>query len=234
MTANDSDLSKSPTFIFVGPTGYGLKNSLQQTQGLLVRPPAQRGDISELLSEINGSYVTIVIIDGRFGDVKAVGHRELLAAIRRGWQVWGLSSMGAIRAAELHSYGMIGFGRVYHHMLDTMAPDDEVAVLHEPGPDYRPVTEALVDLREFLGYLQLEGVLTKSQVSQVIGELSCQWFGDRTSRMLTDLCEGVAGPRASRCVRERLAELPRYRVKTMDLADFLEARPWMPSQLPQQ
>jgi hypothetical protein len=107
-----------------------------------------------------------------------------------------------------------------------MAPDDEVAVLHGPAPEYQPITEALVDIREFLGHLEADAILSKSQTDWIVEELAHRWFGERTRRVLVDLCETVAGSCASRLVKDRLAEFSRYRVKTADLTDFLEQEPW--------
>jgi hypothetical protein len=46
-------------------------------------------------------------------DRAAVGHREIISALKAGVCVVGGSSMGALRASELDSYGMIGVGRIY-------------------------------------------------------------------------------------------------------------------------
>lgn len=53
------------------------------------------------------------IVDGSFHQTRAVRHKEILALIDAGVTVLGAASMGALRAAELDTYGMIGVGRVY-------------------------------------------------------------------------------------------------------------------------
>jgi len=194
---------------------------------LCLLPPASRGDVARLVAGHDGPPGTIILADGRFGDVLAVGHRELLAAIGGGWQVWGVASMGAIRAAELHPYGMRGAGAVFRYMRDTMAPDDEVAVLHGPGPRYRPMSEALVDLRGVLEVLTKQNALTESQAVTIAGRLADLWFGERTLPLLVDLCRQQAGDQAAVAVVALLPRLARLRAKGQDLTMFLKEEPWL-------
>ena len=60
--------------------------------------------------------------------------------------------MGALRAAELHRFGMIGVGAVFSaYVAGLLSADDEVAVLHAPAElGYRPLTVAMVDVRAVL------------------------------------------------------------------------------------
>jgi hypothetical protein len=54
----------------------------------------------------NGSRLSMAIFDS----TPAVLHKEILWAMDRGVGVSGAASMGALRAAELHWYGMVGVG----------------------------------------------------------------------------------------------------------------------------
>ncbi|MFC4055657.1 TfuA-like protein [Actinomadura syzygii] len=211
------------TYVFLGPTGHGVPRSLLDPPETTIRPPARRGDVAALLAASSGPPGEIVVVDGRFGDVLAVGHREILAALAAGWTVWGLASMGAIRAAELRDHGMKGFGTVYRRFVEDMPPDDEVAVLHGPGPDYRPLSEALVDLRAFLDHLVDARILPPDPAREVEAALAGRWFGERTLRAFVDLCGEAAGPEVSRSVRRELPALPRYRLKSADLRAFFAA-----------
>jgi hypothetical protein len=75
----------------------------------------------------------IGIIDGYFHRVPAVWHKEILWAMSEGIHVFGSASMGALRASELHRYGMIGVGRVFETYRDgRLEDDDEVVVMHSP------------------------------------------------------------------------------------------------------
>ena len=55
-----------------------------------------------------------------------------------GIHVFGSASMGALRAAELHQFGMRGIGRIFEaYRAGELEDDDEVAVIHGPP---RPAT----------------------------------------------------------------------------------------------
>lgn len=217
---------RSPAYLFVGPSAYGIPVAILNRPGLHVLPPAARGDVARLLDGHEGPPTTIVLADGRFGDVLAVGHRELLGAIDRGWQVWGVASMGAVRAAELYPYGMRGAGTVFHYLRETMAPDDEVAVLHGPAPTYRPISEALVDLRCLLDALVDQQAMKVDQVAAVNARLSNLWFGDRTLPVLIEMCREEAGTAAAAAAVELLSRFDQLRIKCRDLATFLLEEPW--------
>jgi hypothetical protein len=71
-----------------------------------------------------------------------------------GIPVYGAASMGALRAAELAQFGMVGVGRIFEAYRDgVLEPfdepfedDDEVAVLHGPPElGHRAMSEALVN-----------------------------------------------------------------------------------------
>ncbi len=91
--------------VFCGPT---ISPEKAQTQlNAEYRPPAKQGDI--YLAALTGPKV-IVLIDGYFASVPSVWHKEVLYAMSQGVHVYGCSSMGALRAAELEHFGMNGFG----------------------------------------------------------------------------------------------------------------------------
>ncbi len=92
---------------------------------------------------------TIILIDGVFHNTPSVWQRELLDAMEEGIQVLGASSMGALRAAELHGFGMIGYGTIFEWYRDGLIDgDDEVVLWHEPeeGEKYRKERKSLENL----------------------------------------------------------------------------------------
>jgi hypothetical protein len=95
---------------------------------------------------------TIVIIDGSFQNKPTVWHKEILFALSRGVRVVGCSSMGALRAAELHVFGMEGTGAIYEAFRDGVYnDDDEVAVTHAAAEHgFRALSEAMVNIRAAL------------------------------------------------------------------------------------
>jgi hypothetical protein len=130
------------TLVFVGPTLPAA-----QITGVTVCPPAGVGDV--LAATKRRGVTRIAIIDGYFERMAAVWHKEILIALEKGIAVWGAASMGALRAAELAPFGMIGVGGIYRdYARGRLVADDEVAVAHLPAEyGYACVSEALVNLR---------------------------------------------------------------------------------------
>ena len=119
-------------------------------------PPVRQGDIYRALSA--RKVDAIAIVDGIFENHAAVWHKEVLWALSQGVAVYGAASMGALRAAELDLFGMIGIGKIYQAYKsgryepfdDPFEGDDEVAVVHGPSEASRFSSLALVNLRESL------------------------------------------------------------------------------------
>lgn len=131
--------------VFVGPSLPGWTSS-----GLFeARPPAAAGD---LLALAQGRPCTAVLIDGLFGTVPSVWHKEVLLLLSSGFRVIGAASMGALRAAELAPFGMVGCGAIYRGFASgRLTADDEVAVIHAPPAlGSRPLSLAQVDVRATL------------------------------------------------------------------------------------
>jgi hypothetical protein len=190
-----------------------------------VRPPVKRNDVTKVVEAADEPGV-MVIVDGVFHDKLAVGHAEIRDAIQRGWKVWGLSSMGAIRAREMSALGMRGFGRVFERFAgEADFQDDEVALLHEPTPPYRAVSEPLVHLRAAIEYLLEQGIVSQAVATAAVDDLKSRWFGERTVRGTIEALARRA-PEASDAIRRELNDFQRFALKTRDLEIFLERHPW--------
>jgi hypothetical protein len=85
----------------------------------------------------------IVLIDGVFHQSLAVWHKEIVYALLAGVVCIGAASMGALRAAELHRYGMIGVGKIFEMYRDGEEDDSLVAMTFDPVT-YRPLSKAPV------------------------------------------------------------------------------------------
>ena len=122
-------------------------------------PPAGCGDV--LRAALRRPRV-IAVVDGLFDRARAVWHKEILFALSEGIHVYGAASMGALRAAELDRFGMRGIGEVYRAYADgSLEDDDEVAVAHgDAGDGFRPVSDAMVDVRATLGAAVAEGIVS--------------------------------------------------------------------------
>ena len=121
------------------------------------RPPVTQGEVYQAALT---RPAIIGIIDGYFEVTPTVWHKEILWAMAQGIHVYGSASIGALRAAELHPFGMVGIGRIFEAYRDgILTDDDEVAVLHGPEElGYPAVTEAMVNIRATLDKAVAEGV----------------------------------------------------------------------------
>ncbi len=115
-------------------------------KGFQVRPPARQGDVWRALQLRPRA---IALIDGLFESQPSVWHQEILDALDAGTAVIGGASMGALRAAELHTLGMKGAGRIFRWYRDGEVIDDsEVALLHGDADDgYRALSVPQVNVR---------------------------------------------------------------------------------------
>ncbi|MFV3077265.1 TfuA-like protein [Niveispirillum fermenti] len=156
------------------------------------RPPVAQGDVLRAVTE---NPAAIAIIDGFFENVPAVWHKEILFALSKGIPVLGAASMGALRAAELHPFGMEGVGAVFDAYADgRLEDDDEVAVTHGPAElGYPVLSEAMVNIRRTLSDAYAAGILsggTRRLLQDLAKDLS---YRDRNfGRILRDAAgEGV-------------------------------------------
>lgn len=187
-------------------------------------PPARRGDIASLMARREPR--TLVLVDGVFHQVLAVGHVEIRDAIAAGWTVWGLSSMGAIRAREMQHLGMRGFGQVFERFCQPGDfRDDEVTLLHTPGPAYRELSEPMVHLRAALDDLAARGAMSAKDAGAIRDHLTSLYFGDRTLELFARLLRerGVEDEPGSDVgpVDAVLGDFDRYRIKCHDLIRFV-------------
>ena len=129
-------------------------------------PPVKQGEVYEAAL---ARPAIIGIIDGYFEVTPTVWHKEILWAMAQGIHVYGSASIGALRAAELHSFGMVGIGRIIEAYRDgILEDDDEVAVLHGPEElGYPVVTDAMVNIRATLDKAVGAGVLDRSLASRL-------------------------------------------------------------------
>ena len=147
--------------VFLGPTLR--RGEAAAILAATYLPPAEQGSVIRACRADRPS--ALVLIDGVFGSVPAVRHKEILWACANGIPVFGASSIGAIRAAELAMVGMRGYGLIYRwYALTPLADDDEVAVaMTPPQLGAEALSEALVSMRLTLRRACREKVLSDDQ-----------------------------------------------------------------------
>jgi hypothetical protein len=206
--------------IFAGPS---FPPSAQPTiAGLEWRPPLRRGDL--YLAALQRPRL-IGVVDGYFETVPTVWHKEILWALAQGIHIYGAASIGALRAAELADFGMIGIGLVYRQFRSgELTDDDEVAILHGPPEvDYVPVTEAMVNVRSTIDRALQAGIVEPSEAAVLLRTAKSVFYKDRTYELILKIAaeRGLASQKL-----EGFADwLPRGKIdqKRIDAEEMLGA-----------
>jgi hypothetical protein len=166
-----------PDLVFLGPS-LETAEAARIYPDAIILPPAGMGDIVSAVRRYRPH--AIALIDGTFMQSMAPFHKEILDALAQGIWVIGASSMGALRAAECAPYGMIGIGHVAQLYADGLEDDDEVALLHlDADGDYRPVSEAMVNIRATFDAAVADGLLSVDEASLLVREQKARHFPDR-------------------------------------------------------
>ncbi len=167
--------------VFLGPS---LNRDV--AAGLLdaeFRAPVAQGDV---LRALETRPAAIAIIDGVFTHQPTVRHREILWALAEGVPVFGVASMGALRAAELWRQGMIGSGLIYRwYRRFPLLADDAVAVTHAPQEaGGQALSAALVDLRRSLSAAVRSGGLDAGAARDLAARAAAMPFSGRGCQAL--------------------------------------------------
>ena len=211
------------TVVFAGPTIPARE--IEARIACTVLPPAAQGDV---LRATRAGARTIALIDGVFERVLPVWHKEILWALSQGVQVWGAASMGALRAAELHAFGMRGVGWIFAAYRDgSLEADDEVAVLHGPAEvGFAAVTEALVNVRATLDAALAAGVLDPDAARAGLAAARALHYRERTWEAIA-AASGAVGGRLRAWVAE--GRVDRKRLDAMALLEALAAESTAPT-----
>jgi len=163
------------TIVFLGPSLDPA--SAEKILPGEYRPPAKRGDLTRAIED--GAEI-IVLIDGVFHQDSAVAHREVLAAVKKGITVIGASSMGALRAAEMHTLGMTGIGKIYElYKNGRLVSDDEVALVFDPVSGYA-LSEPLINIRCTLNKAEAAGIITAADNTALLAAAKLVFYPQRT------------------------------------------------------
>lgn len=159
------------------------------------RPPAEAGDLLRLpLDDVSA----VCLIDGYFDHRPAIRHKEILLLLSRGVRIFGSSSIGALRAAEMQGFGMIGVGAVFGaYARGTIHGDDEVALIHAGADrDWRPLSIPLVDVRATLCRARRRDIIGREEARALLKAAASIHYIDREWRSVCAEAGGGAGGRA--------------------------------------
>ena len=142
-----------------------------------IEPPARQGDIWRALARRPRA---LVLIDGLFESAPSVWHHELLDALDAGVLLFGAASMGALRARELATAGMIGVGAIFARYQGGLDDDAAVALLHgDEESGFVPLTVPLVNAEHALALAQAAGALTAKEARAMRGAASRLHYSER-------------------------------------------------------
>ncbi|MEZ8471890.1 TfuA-like protein [Vibrio splendidus] len=202
--------------VFSGPTLS--TTNIKRIINADCRPPAKQGDI--YLATYDQPNV-IVLIDGYFESVPAVWHKEILYALSLGIKVYGCSSMGALRAAELAHFGMQGSGRVFESYINSVwEDDDEVALVHGPAElGYPHVSIPMVNIRATLEHAIESHIINQQESALIIEALKQLHYPKRTLSKLYEYALELFGDDRAQSLR-RLTENNYIDIKNVMLLLF--------------
>lgn len=206
--------------VFAGPTI--IAQDITSICDALILPPVAMGDVYRAGTS---KPRAIGIIDGFFEGVPSVWHKEILWAMSSGIAVYGAASMGAIRAAELHQFGMRGIGEIFAGYCDgTYEDDDEVALQHGPQEaGYIALSEPMVNIRATLHRAGQQKIITPHTAERLTHLAKSRFYPERNWR---DLLGAASEERFSKDELQSLeAWLPTGRVdqKRKDALKMLKA-----------
>lgn len=185
--------------VFTGPTLHPFEAA--DLKGAVILPPVKRGDL-EFAKRYDPEV--IAIIDGEFYQSLAVSPKEILPFLERGVQVYGASSMGALRAVELEKFGMIGIGKVFRlFRLKLLECDDEVALSYCPRT-YKAYSEPLVNTRYSLRLAVRNGIITRAESLKILETLKQTYFPERTRWFLLNVASATLGSKCARALGDFL------------------------------
>lgn len=166
-----------PLSVYIGPTLP--PENRPAADNIIYFPPATAGD---LLALANQPPHRVLLIDGIFEAARAPWHKEILVLLAEGFDVWGAASLGALRAAELHPFGMRPQGAIAEaYAAGRIMGDDEVAVAHAPAEfGHRALSLAQVDVRATLAAAFRAHVLTGDGARRIRAASHGLFFKDRT------------------------------------------------------
>jgi hypothetical protein len=202
--------------VFVGPTRLQKK----VTDRAHIFAPAALGSV---FRAVEAGYKLICLIDGYFGNIPSVWHKEILFALKKGVTVCGSSSMGALRAAELHAFGMVGFGWVYQAFrLGVLQDDDEVCVLHAVEElNFDALSEAMVNIRYSLRRMTNRGLIRRGSEIRIASSLKELHFSKRNLPAVRSAFEHEFGDQGA--AKFDLYESSKVDIKSMDADLMLNA-----------
>jgi len=198
------------------------------------RAPARQGDIIRAALE---KPMAIGLIDGFFGSVQSVHQKEIIEALSQGIPVYGAASMGALRAAELAPYGMIGVGGIFDDFQSgKLDADADVAIAHGPAElGFVATSVSMVDVRATIEALGQDGAFGSADLRVILDQAARLHFTECTWEYIAQACAAVgvmsfdiAGVLKARHVQRKRSDALMLLDRLKTAIDPLRNRPTLP------
>lgn len=172
--------------IYTGPS-LDHDSCREQVPNAIIKPPLKQGDFISDLMELQPSHV--LIVDGTFHQSLSIWHKEIVWALQIPGvkAVYGSSSMGALRAADMANFGMIGSGKIFEWYFEGAIIDEsEVASMFTPTPkgELIATTVPLVNVRGALLKGLEDDVIEPDQAEEIFSQAAAIHWTRRTTRAL--------------------------------------------------
>jgi TfuA protein len=103
--------------------------------------------------------------------------------------------MGALRASELDTSGMIGVGWVYNHFRScSVRRDDDVAIVYSPL-DFKSMTIPMVDIEYWMELVSAARLINSAERTRLLRVARTIFFADRDLDTLMDAFRRTLGMR---------------------------------------
>lgn len=174
--------------VFVGPS-LPLQQRVRLPQERFdLRPPAARGELAALNeTKLPGTSI-VALIDGLMVGAYGPSIDETRILVESGHIVFGASSLGALRAAELCSHGMLGVGWVYKQFVSgALHCDSDLLAALYGDRSGNPLTVPQVNIIYGLRELVRGGELSLRHAELLEGKLRRLTYQERTSNAIRDI-----------------------------------------------
>ncbi len=215
---NKKNIPPPSIWIFLGPSLS--HESAQKILPARYLAPIQRGALSRAIKE---SAKIIGIIDGSFYRTYAVSPFEIISGLRAGIKFFGASSMGALKAVECESFGMVGIGQIFQwYRSGKIEAEDEVAMVFDPDT-LKPLSVPFVNMRYAFSFAETEGLLTRSEKNFLLRSAKKIYFPERSYEKMFAIAKTKGFPSSKIQKLNKYVKNKARDLKALDAIACLEA-----------
>ena len=182
-------LPRKQIVIFGGPSLSLVKNKAPNY--FEYKPPIKRGDLINILDK-PGRQPIALITDGIFGDSLAITPNECMEYMAKGGLLFGSSSIGALRAADCFTKGMIGIGNIFMgYHLGYYHSESDVAVVYDKD-SFNEITYSYVHVDYVLKILLRQNLISSVSYRKIGKQIKkIMWYERHKGNIMQAIIEGA-------------------------------------------